>query len=128
LPTGARYDVTVGRQPRDPEQTCVVTNGSGFVGDSNITNIVVECTTRNFSVGGKVTRLRGVGGLVIQNNGADDLQIAADGPFTFPTRLPAGAPYNVTIRQQPLFDRCEVRHGSGTIRDEDVRNIEVRCD
>ena len=128
LPTGARYDVTVGRQPRDPEQTCAVTNGSGFVGDSNITNIVVECTTRNFSVGGKVTRLRGLGGLVIQNNGADDLQIAADGPFTFPTRLPAGAPYNVTVRQQPLFDRCEVRHGSGTIRDEDIRNVEVRCD
>jgi hypothetical protein len=128
LPTGARYDVTVGRQPRDPEQTCAVTNGSGFVGDSNVTNIVVECTTRNFSVGGKVTRLRGLGGLVIQNNGADDLQIAADGPFTFPTRLPAGAPYNVTVRQQPLFDRCEVRRGSGTIRDEDIRNVEVRCD
>jgi hypothetical protein len=128
LPSGARYDVTVGRQPRDPEQTCTVTNGSGFVGDSNVTNIVVECTSRNFSVGGRVSRLRGLGGLVIQNNGADDLQIAAQGEFTFPMRLPAGAPYSVTIRQQPLFGRCEVRHGSGNIRDQDVRDVDIRCD
>lgn len=128
LPKGARYEVTVARQPRDPEQTCEVSNGSGFVGDGNVTNIIVECSTRNFGVGGRVTRLRGLGGLVIQNNGADDLQIAADGPFTFSTRLPSGAQYNVTIRQQPLFDRCEVRHGSGTIRDNDINDIEVRCD
>ena len=128
LPSGARYDVTVGRQPRDPEQTCTVSNGSGFVGDSNVTNIVVECTSRNFSVGGRIERLRGLGGLIIQNNGTDDLQIAAEGPFTFPTRLPAGSPYTVTIRQQPLFGRCEVRHSSGTIRDKDIRDVEVRCD
>ena len=128
LPSGARYDVTIARQPREPEQTCTVANGSGFVGSSNVTNLVVECTTRDFSVGGRVSRLRGIGGLVIQNNGTDDLQIAADGPFTFPTRLPVGSPYNVTIRQQPLFDRCEVRHGSGTIRDKDIRDVEVRCD
>ena len=84
--------------------------------------------TRDFSVGGRVTRLRGLGGLVIQNNGGDDLSIGAEGRFTFPTRLPAGASYNVTIRRQPLFDECEVRHGSGTIRDRDVDNVEVRCD
>lgn len=128
LPSGARYDVTIATQPRDPQQTCAVSNGSGFVGNGNVTNIVVECTTRDFSVGGSVSRLRGLGGVVIQNNGTDDLQIAADGPFTFPTRLPSGAQYNVTIRQQPLLDRCEVRHGSGTIRDRDIRDVEIRCD
>ncbi len=57
LPSGARYDVTIARQPRDPEQTCAVSNGSGFVGDGNVTNIVVECMTRDFSVGGRVSRL-----------------------------------------------------------------------
>ncbi len=128
LPSGARYDVTIARQPSDPQQTCAVSNGSGFVGNGNVTNIVVECTTRDFSVGGEVSRLGGLGGLVIQNNGADDLEIAADGPYTFPTRLPSGAQYNVTIRRQPLFDRCEVRHGSGTIRDRDIRDVEIRCD
>lgn len=127
LPTGARYDVTIAQQPRGPDQTCSVSNGSGFVSGS-VTNIVVDCVTRNFSVGGHVTKLRGLGGLVIQNNGGDDLQIGADGRFTFPTRLPGGASYNVTISRQPLLDRCEVRQGSGTIRDRDIDNVEVRCD
>lgn len=128
LPSGARYDVTIARQPRDPAQTCTVANGSGTVGQSNVTSIVVDCETRDFSVGGKVTHLRGLGGLVIQNNGADDLTIGAEGPFTFPTRLPAGSSYNVTISRQPLLARCEVRHSSGTIRDRNVDDVEVRCD
>ena len=126
LPTGARYDVTVATQPRNPEQTCTVSSGS--VGDGNVTNIVVDCVTRNFSVGGRVTHLRGLGGVVIQNNGGDDLSIGAEGRFTFPTRLPVGASYNVTILRQPLFGECEVRHSSGTIRDRDIDNVEVRCD
>ena len=128
LPTGARYDVTVERQPRDPDQTCTVSNGSGFVGDGNVTNIVVDCETRNFSVGGRVSHLHGRGGMIIQNNGGDDLPIAAEGRFTFPTPLPEGASYNVTILRQPLFGECEVRHSSGTIRDRDIDNVEVRCD
>lgn len=128
LPTGARYDVKIAEQPRNPNQTCRVTDGTGSVGSSNVTNIVVECETRDFSVGGRVEHLRGIGGLVIQNNGGDDLQIAAEGRFTFPTRLPSGATYNVTIRQQPLLARCEVRRGSGTLRDRNIDDVEVRCD
>ncbi|HKU15761.1 MAG TPA: hypothetical protein VJQ52_15295 [Steroidobacteraceae bacterium] len=129
LPSGARYDVTIASQPNDPTQVCTVSNGSGSVGQGNVTSIVVDCETQteDFSVGGRVTRLRGTG-LIIQNNGSDDLSIAADGRFTFPTRLPRGSPYNVTIRQQPERDRCEVRHGAGTIRDRDVGDVEVRCD
>ena len=128
LTTGARYDVTIAQQPRDPNQTCAVTNRSGTVGTDNVTNITVVCETRNFSVGGRVTRLRGLGGLAIQNNGSDTLQIASEGRFTFPTRLPEGSPYSVTISRQPLRGRCEVRHGSGTIRDQNIDNVEVRCD
>ena len=128
LPTGAHYDVKVAEQPRNPNQTCRVTSGTGSVGSSNVTNIVVECETRDFSVGGRVEHLRGIGGLVIQNNGGDDLQIAAEGRFTFPTRLPSGTTYSVTIRQQPLLARCEVRRGSGTIRDKNIDDVEVRCD
>lgn len=127
LPNGARYDVTIAQQPRGPDQTCTVSNGSGFVSGA-VTNIVVDCVTPDFSVGGQVTRLGGLGGLVIQNNGGDDLQIAANGRFTFPTRLPEGASYNVTISRQPLLDHCEVRKGSGTIHDRDIDNVELRCD
>lgn len=71
----------------------------------------------SFTVGGTVSGLVG-SGLVLQNNGR----------FTFPTRLPGGAGYNVTIARQPLLDHCEVRRGSGTIHDRDIDNVEVRCD
>ena len=39
------YELTVQTQPTNPSQTCVVTNGTGMIGTSNVTNIVVTCTT-----------------------------------------------------------------------------------
>src|SRR6202044_3212347 len=42
---GAAYAVTVQTQPTTPAQTCVVTNGTGTMGNANVTNIVVTCTT-----------------------------------------------------------------------------------
>jgi hypothetical protein len=43
LPTGATYNVTVGTEPTG--ETCTVTNGSGQVGTSNVTNVAVACST-----------------------------------------------------------------------------------
>src|SRR5580698_2137193 len=42
---GTTYDVTVVTQPTNPSQTCVVANGTGTVGNSNVTNISVTCAT-----------------------------------------------------------------------------------
>ena len=129
LPTGVRYDVTIAAQPRDPMQTCSVQNGSGVVRSGNVENIVVECATQGYRIRGRVSDLEGEG-LVLQNNGGDDLPIASNGRFTFPTTLPTGSPYNVTIARQPEQPRqnCRVRDGVGTVRDRDVNDIRVRCD
>ena len=45
LPSGASYDITVTTQPTTPSQTCVVANGKGTVGDTDVTGISVTCTT-----------------------------------------------------------------------------------
>ena len=127
LPTGARYDVRIAEQPRDPNQTCWVERGSGIVGSSNVTNIVVRCETRDFSVGGRVD-VCSVSRPRPPEQRRRRPAIGSNGRFTFPTRLPEGASYNVTILQQPLLDRCEVRNGSGTVRDRNIDNVEVRCD
>src|ERR1700723_513914 len=37
------YAVTVLTQPTNPSQTCTVTNGTGSVGSSGVTNIAVSC-------------------------------------------------------------------------------------
>lgn len=50
-----------------------------------------------FTVGGTVSGLVGTG-LVLQNNGGDDLALSADGPFTFATVVGNGAAYAVTVK------------------------------
>ena len=50
-------------------------------------------------------------GLVLRNNGADDLAISANGPFTFATTLTSGSSYSVTVLVQPATELCEVFSG-----------------
>ena len=126
--SGAAYNVTIAAQPTSPLQSCSVANGSGVVGAGNVTSIHVSCTTIEFVVGGAVSGLSG-SGLVLQNNGGDNLPIAADGPFTFPDSLSPGEPYNVAVGAQPAnpSQTCVVANGSGTMGNGDVTNIAVTC-
>ncbi len=39
----APYVVTIGQQPSAPAQICSVANGSGTVGDADVTNVLVSC-------------------------------------------------------------------------------------
>ncbi len=39
------YSLTIQTQPTSPAQTCVVSNGSGTAGSTDVTNIAVTCTT-----------------------------------------------------------------------------------
>lgn len=81
-----------------------------------------------YSVGGAVTGFS-AGTLTLQNNGADDLVITPAGAyFTFPTRLPDGSAYNVTVSVQPDGLTCTVTYlGSGTISGANVTNVGVTC-
>jgi 6-phosphogluconolactonase len=44
-PNNTAYNLTVESQPTNPSQTCVVTNGSGTAGTTDVTDIAVTCTT-----------------------------------------------------------------------------------
>ena len=93
---GDSYAVTVANQPIGPWQTCTVTNGNGVVGTAEVTDVAVKCTTNGYAVGGTVSGLSG-SGLVLQNNGGDDLPVAADGEFRFTSPVPSGRGYDVTV-------------------------------
>ena len=41
---GGTYSVTVTTQPSNPAQTCVVHNGTGTMGSTDVVNVVVNCT------------------------------------------------------------------------------------
>lgn len=80
------------------------------------------------TIGGTVTGLTGIG-LVLQDNGTDDLPITGDGPFTFATPLRPGGLYSVTVFSDPRnpSQTCSVTNGNGTVPTENVTNITVSC-
>src|SRR5947207_4352663 len=86
LAGGAAYAVSVLTQPTNPSQTCTVSNGSGNVGSASVASISISCATKTFTVGGTVTGLTG-SGLVLRNNGGDNLPIGGNGAFTFSTPI-----------------------------------------
>src|SRR5467141_174353 len=128
LPMGSAYVVTVSTQPTSPTQTCTVTNGSGTA-SANVGNIQITCSTGTISIGGTLTGLAKAGsGLVLQDNGGDNLTLKANGSFTFPTLVPAGGAYKVTILTQPSGPNqtCTVSNGTGTAN-ANVTNVQVVC-
>lgn len=55
-----------------------------------------------YTISGTVSGLT-ADGLVLQNNGSDDLNIAKDATtFQFPHNSASGSTYNVTVKQQPV--------------------------
>ena len=124
--TGAMYTVTVLTQPAD---ACTVTNGSGTVGTSNVTGIVITCTTTTFTVGGTVNGLVAGDTLVLENNGGDPLTLTTSGPFTFATPIPNGNGYAATVLDQPTDGglTCSVVAGSGTVNGASVTSVVVNC-
>jgi hypothetical protein len=129
IASGAEYDVRVRTQPQNPTQSCSVENGVGEIANGNVTNVTVRCTTTTFTVGGTVSGLAGDSGLVLQNNGTNDLAVNADGTFTFTTAVASGRPYNVTVSRQPTgpAQQCDVQNASGTIAAANVTNVQITC-
>lgn len=125
VPAGGTYNVLVTTQPSSPIQNCDVTNGNGTA-NANVTNIEVTCSS-TYLVGGSVFGLVG-SGLVLQDNGGDNLSISANGNYTFATPVPIGAAFNVTVLAQPSnpSQYCSVSSGNGT-SNVDVLSVEVAC-
>ncbi len=124
IPEGLPYAVTVATQPSG--QLCSVSNGVGTVLWSSVTNVTITCSADSFTVGGSVSGLSGAG-LVLQNNGADDLGLAVNGTFAFATPVAHGSPYSVTIKTQPAGQTCSVSNGSGVLGAANVTTVSVAC-
>ena len=127
--SGGAYSVTVLTQPSGPAQNCVVTNGSGTA-SANVTNVQVACTTVvTRTIGGTVSNLAGTnGGLQLEDNGSDILNVNANGAFTFAMAVDDGSTYAVTVSMQPTnpAQTCGVVNGAGTAT-ANVTNVMVDC-
>lgn len=121
LPTGTDWSVAVKTQPTNAWQTCSVTPASGKIGTASVTDVRVTCVSTPYRVAVTVSGLAG-SGLVLRNNGDDDLRPGANGTFTFAQQVPSGKAYDVTVPTQPSgpTQTCTVASPKGTIANADV--------
>lgn len=133
--TGSPYNVTIQRQPTNPSQTCVVSNGIGIMGASDVT-VGIDCPyPPAYSVGGTVSGLAGATDKVSVMYGASninyfDLGYFGNGPFTFGANEDspvAGTVYKVSVEWQPVGQRCDIVGGGGTVGAGDVTSIRITC-
>ena len=120
--SGSPYSVTVLTHPAG--QSCSVSNGSGTIGTSDVSNVAVTCSTNSYSVGGTVSGLSG--SMVLQDNGGNNLTVSTNGIFNFSAAVPYGSAYSVTIFTQPSGQTCTVTGSSGTVN-ANVSSVAVAC-
>jgi 6-phosphogluconolactonase (cycloisomerase 2 family) len=84
--------------------------------------------TATYSVGGLASGLVGTG-LVLQDNGGNNLTVSGNGPFTFSSALTNGSSYQVTVATQPSnpSQNCIVVNGLGTVAGDKVTSVQVQC-
>ncbi|PJZ44434.1 beta strand repeat-containing protein [Leptospira brenneri] len=131
LTTGSNFDVTINTQPTLPIQTCSVSGGTGVVGYGDVTSIIVNCDPLRYTIGGTITGLDGVTGLVLTNSfDGSTLNVAvASGAFAFTQTYLDGTTYNVSVTTQPNHpvQNCVTTNGAGTIAGTNITNITIAC-
>jgi hypothetical protein len=140
LPTGLFLNSFTGQITGTPSavsattnHVITATNGGGSTTFS--LTITVNNPTSAFFIGGTVTCLAGTvtclhgTGLVLRNNGGDDLTVAAPGAVTFSLPLAKKATYEVTVKTQPVLPGqiCTVTNGIGTVGTADVTDVAIDC-
>ena len=106
----------------------ILANTIGAVG---LVAVLASCGTSpgySYTIGGTVSGMVG-SGMVLQNNGGDDLNISANGSFSFATALTDETVYAITVKTQPTNpdQHCWVSNGSGTVGGAPVNNVVVDC-
>ncbi|MES0490188.1 MAG: hypothetical protein ABUK01_09360 [Leptospirales bacterium] len=127
LDDGSPYAITVLTEPAG--KTCTVGGGSsGNLAGANVNAITVACSAiPSYTVGGNLIGV--IGSVTLQNNGGDNLVLAADGAFSFSVPILDGAAYNATILSQPTGPNqtCVVSSPSGNVSAGNVTTITVVC-
>jgi hypothetical protein len=89
---------------------------SGIPGGSSTSGTGTGTGTGSFTIGGTISGYTG-SGLVLQDNGADNLTVLSGAAtFTFPTAVASGGKYAVTVLTQPgsPAQTCTVTSGTGS--------------
>jgi len=110
------------------------TTANDFTNPVTYTVIAEDGSTASYTVtvapptlGGTVSGLAAGVTLVLQNNGADNLTVSANGKFTFAAPVNAGSAYNVTLLTLPAGQTCTLTYSAGTGTGADIADVTVIC-
>lgn len=131
VPSGSTYNISVLSQPT-PTQLCTFAGGkTTLTATMPTTNTTVNMSCAPaFKIGGNISGINS-DGLVLQNNGKDNLQIyAASGSsqtFTFST--PVTSSYNVTMLTPPLGvgQTCSISPTGTNSTSSNISTVSVTC-
>ncbi|MES2259895.1 MAG: hypothetical protein V4724_15335 [Pseudomonadota bacterium] len=102
------FEVKVDQNPTG--QICTPVNNKSKANAYTVSQIVINCQTTPYRLGGKVSGLD-VGGLILANG---SLQVAVPAnatSFEFPDKVSNGFPYGITVLVQPVGKLCTVANG-----------------
>ena len=96
---------------------------------ANVTSVAVTCSTDTYAIGGTVSGLSGGQQVTLLDNAdaAHSVTVSADGSFTFPVPVTAGASYAVTVGTQPTQQTCTVSNAAGAGVVANVTGVAVTC-
>jgi len=118
------YSVSVSTNPEG--QTCTVSNGSGTITTSSITNVSVTCQQTPGQLSGTISGLT-TSGLKL-TNGSEEITISSGATtFAFSNRVAAGSSYSASVSAQPTGKTCSISNATGTMTSSGVNNVQVTC-
>lgn len=135
----ASFDIEIKTQPDPALATCdtAIQYNKGKANIYTVRQAIVTCHTTTYSLGGTVHGLVGKG--LVLANGSQTVPVAApatasaDVSFTFPTEVPNGSNYGVTVLAQPTDDngnptvKCVVNSPAAVMPAAKVTTLDVSC-
>lgn len=125
---GSSYSVSISQNPSNLNQTCTVTNGTGTMPASEVSNVSVACSTNEYTVGGKVTGMSSGDSIVLTLNGGSNKSITKGSTNpTFEWNLNDGQNYVVAVQTHAAGKTCSVSNGSGKVSGANINNVTINC-
>jgi hypothetical protein len=137
---GTVYNVAIPATGQPAHETCGVVNPTDTAGRQTAINVYVVCNIQTHALTATVTGLvvdpavTGSGVLVLTNGTsggtvtvsatAASATVTPPAFYTASFLVPYGNAYGVTVLTQPTNATCTVTNGTGTMKDDDITNID----
>lgn len=118
------YEVAIESIPETPRQNCIISNGSGVVSVSHVTNIEIFCVKERFGVHFEVSGLKGKIDISLDNN--EPQNISKDGKYRFEHTVADQDSFTVKIKNEPSNQRCLASPSTRKINGE-IAGILIQC-